>query len=140
MGRIFSYMGLGSRVGLEGTKLSVWWRSYSLEAGLSSACRLLGCTRAVEFHQVWGQGPAPFLVLGWDGERHRICPGILLGSELQGILAERPVTDLFFQLVWFALCLCSLLELSGRDGHRENIQVYGFGHRMGLGGTELSAW
>ena len=32
------------------------------------------CTRAVEFHQRWGQGPAALLVLEWE-ERNGICHG-----------------------------------------------------------------
>lgn len=59
------------------------------------------CSRAVEFHQRWEQGPATLVMLGWKREGHRKFPGVSLGSKLWDSPAEIPVIHLFFQLVWF---------------------------------------
>lgn len=79
MGRVFRYVGLGTRVGLGGPASSGWWElGCSLKAGFSPAYRQAGgeCTRAVEFVQKWGQHPAALLVLR--------CPRVQLGSGLWG--------------------------------------------------------
>lgn len=74
MEKMFRSVGSGSWVGLAGTesrRWQGWW--CNLEAGLSPGG---DCTRAVEFHQSWGQGWATLLIKEWEREGHRMCPGV----------------------------------------------------------------
>lgn len=64
------------------------------------AVRLTGWSfvRAVEFHQIWGQGLSALLILRWEGKGHILCPGFRVWrlGQLSWEVNHSPVV----RLVW----------------------------------------
>lgn len=91
-------------------------------------------TRAVEFHQIWVEGPAALQMLRWEGEGDGMCPAWGLGSSLWGTSAwEASHFRILPNCCALCLCLCSLLGFG-----RKMIMCVGLGGLVGLRRTESS--